>query len=161
MEEYADRITAERVRRVIKGVPTAKNDLLREGLGGTFSYLKLGDPIETEGILSGSKLPSYLELARYVYYTATGEEFDESKLDEKTGFIGASNHYDVYMIYKPDLEYLKQTALTLNKARELRNRSGARPLLVFAPTKYVETGELAELNIDFCQLPFEIYKVGK
>jgi len=33
--------------------------------------------------------------------------------------------------------------------------------LVFAPTKYVESGELDELKIDFCQLPFEIYKIGK
>lgn len=161
MEDYADSITAERVRRIIKGVPTAKNELIKAGLGGTFSYFELGEPIETEGILSGDKLPSYLELARYVYYTATGEEFDESKLNAETGFIGTSSHYDVYMIYKPDIDYLKQTALTLNKARELRKLAGSRPLLVFAPTKYVETGELEELNINFCQLPFEIYKIGK
>ncbi|MEX0748624.1 MAG: site-specific DNA-methyltransferase [Candidatus Saccharimonadales bacterium] len=161
MEDYTDEITAERVRRVIKGIPKSKNENLKQGLGGTFSYFKLGDPIETEGILDGSKLPSYLELARYVYYTATGEEFNESKLNEGTGFIGSSKHHDVYMIYKPDIEYLKQTALTLNKARELRKKAGSRPLLVFAPTKYVESGELDELKIDFCQLPFEIYKVGK
>lgn len=161
MESYANNITSERVRRVIKGVPTAKNELVKAGLGGTFSYFELGDPIETKSILDGSKLPSYLELARYIFYTATGEEFDESKLNSDSGFIGASKHYDVYMIYKPDIEYLKQTALTLNKARELRGLAGARPLLVFAPTKYVELGELNELKIDFCQLPFEIYKVGK
>jgi len=65
------------------------------------------------------------------------------------------------MYYKPDIEYLKQTALTLNIARELRSNAGVKPLLVFAPTKYVETGELEELKIDFCQLPFEIYKVNK
>jgi len=161
MEDYADRITAERVRRVAKGVAGSKNELVNAGLGGTFSYFKLGDPIETEGILKGSKLPTYLELARYVYYTATGEEFDESKLDESKGFVGASSHYDVYMLYKPDIDYLKQTALTLNLARELRDKAGSRPLLVFAPTKYVESGELDELKIDFCQLPFEIYKIGK
>lgn len=160
-EKYADEITAERVRRVIKGVPNSKNELIRTGLGGTFSYFELGDPIETEGILKGDKLPSYLELARYVYYTATGEEFDESKLDESKNFVGASSHYDVYMLYKADIEYLKQTALTLNLARELREKAGNRPLLVFAPTKYVESGELDELKIDFCQLPFEIYKVTK
>ncbi len=159
LEDHADSITAERVRRVIKGVPTAKNELVKAGLGGSFSYFDLGDPIETEGILTGKKLPSYLELARYVYYTATGEEFDEAKMDEAKQFVGSSSHYDVYMLYKPDLEYLKQTALTLNMARELREHAGSRPLLVFAPTKYVETGELDELKIDFCQLPFEIYKV--
>jgi len=160
-EDYADSITGERIRRAIKGVPSAKNELVKSGLGGTFSYFELGDPIETEGILSGNKLPSYLELARYVYYTATGEEFDESKLDESKSFVGASSYYNVYMLYKPDIEYLKQTALTLNLARELREKAGSRPLLVFAPTKYVESGELDELKIDFCQLPFEIYKVGK
>lgn len=159
MEDYADRTTAERVRRVIKGVPSSKNELVAKGLGGTFSYFKLGDPIEMEGLLSGKKLPSYLELARYVYYTATGEEFDESKMDEARNFIGSSQNYDVYMVYKPDLEYLKQTALTLNMARELREGASNKQLLVFAPTKYVEPQELDELRIDFCQLPFEIYKV--
>ena len=36
-EDYVDELTAERVRRVIKGVPKAKNETLRTGLGGTFS----------------------------------------------------------------------------------------------------------------------------
>lgn len=159
MEDYASSLTAERARRVIRGVPSSKNELVKAGLGGSFSYFELGDPIETEGLLSGKKLPSYLELARYVYYTATGEEFNESKMNESKYFIGSSNNYDVYMVYKPDLEYLKQTALTLNMARELREGASNKQLLVFAPTKYVEPQELDELRIDFCQLPFEIYKV--
>lgn len=72
-EDYADKITAERVRRVIKGVPNAKDEKLREGLGGTFSYFELGDPIEMESILEGDKLPSFLELARYVFWFLTLE----------------------------------------------------------------------------------------
>ena len=47
-EDYADTITAERVRRVIKGVPAAQKDTLREGLGGSFTYCTLGTPIEIE-----------------------------------------------------------------------------------------------------------------
>lgn len=43
-EDYADTITAERVRRVIGGVPGARDKSLREGLGGSFSYFTLGDP---------------------------------------------------------------------------------------------------------------------
>ena len=66
MEDYADSLTAERVRRVINGVSTAKTSVLMEGIGGTFSYFDLGDPIVLESILSGKKLPSYEELARYV-----------------------------------------------------------------------------------------------
>ena len=41
-EDYANTITAERVRRVIKGVKTAKNENLKNGLGGSFSYFELG-----------------------------------------------------------------------------------------------------------------------
>ena len=41
-EDYADTITAERVRRVINGVPDARDDALREGLGGSFTYCTLG-----------------------------------------------------------------------------------------------------------------------
>ena len=43
-EDYADTITAERVRRVINGVPDARDDALREGLGGSFTYCTLGKP---------------------------------------------------------------------------------------------------------------------
>ena len=71
-EDYANTITAERVRRVIKGVPTAKNENLKQGLGGTFTYFELGPTIEMESILRGNNLPDYEEFARYIFYTATG-----------------------------------------------------------------------------------------
>ena len=41
-ENICDSITAERVRRVIKGVSKTKDENLRKGFGGTFSYFKLG-----------------------------------------------------------------------------------------------------------------------
>jgi adenine-specific DNA-methyltransferase len=159
-EDYADKITAERVRRVIKGVPNAKDEALKEGLGGTFSYFELGEPIEMESILDGEGLPSYKELARYVFYTATGEEFDEMAIDEENNFIGESKEYLVYLIYKPDMEYLKSTALTLERAKKLGPYKNKKRL-VFAPTKYLDQDHLDELRIDFAQLPFEIYKLAK
>jgi adenine-specific DNA-methyltransferase len=169
-EDYADKITAERVRRVIKGVKGAKDENLKKGLGGTFSYFDLGPPIEMESILDGSKLPSYKDLARYVFYTATGEEFDEKAVDEKRNFIGQSREYLVYLFYKPDIDYLKATALTLDKANALgpypARRSASeggknKRRLIFAPTKYLDQDHLDQLRIDFAQLPFEIYKLVK
>lgn len=157
-EDYADKITAERVRRVIKGVPNAKDENLKNGLGGTFSYFKLGDPIEMKSILEGDKLPDYLELARYVFYTSTGEEFDSEKVDEKRNFIGESKDYEVYLFYKPDIEYLRTTALTLEKAKNLGEYKNKKRL-VFAPSKYLDHDFLLEYRIDYCQLPFEIYKL--
>ncbi|OGK38150.1 DNA methylase [Candidatus Roizmanbacteria bacterium RIFCSPHIGHO2_12_FULL_41_11] len=159
-EDYADKITAERVRRVIKGVPTAKNENLKKGLAGTFSYFELGKLIEMESILSGNNLPTYLELARYVFYTATGEEFNEKAVDEKRNFIGENKEYEIYLFYKPDIEYLKNTALTLDRAKNLGPYK-TKKRLVFAPTKYLDQDQLDQYRIDFAQLPFEIYKLAR
>ncbi|MGH7195660.1 MAG: site-specific DNA-methyltransferase [Candidatus Saccharimonadales bacterium] len=157
MEDYANKITAERIRRVIKGVPNSKNENLKNGLGGSFSYFSLGDAIDEAGILSGKNLPSFAQMARYLFYTATGEEFNESQIDESKNFIGTSANYQVYLFYKPDLTYLKSTALNLDRAKNLPPFSG-KPRLIFAPAKYLDADHLTEYNIVFAQLPFEIYK---
>ena len=159
-EDYADTITAERVRRVIKGVKGASDENLKKGLGGTFSYFELGKAIELDSILDGKNLPSYLELARYVFYTATGEEFDERKLNEKRSFVGESKTHEVYLFYQPDIDHLKKTALTLERAESLGKIKDKRRL-VFAPTKYLDQEQLDALRIDFAQLPFEIYKLAQ
>lgn len=159
-EDYADSITAERVRRVIKGVKGARDENLKKGLGGTFSYFELGKAIELDSILDGKNLPSYLELARYVFYTATGEEFDECKLNEKRSYVGESRTHEVYLFYQPDLDYLKKTALTLERAEAL-GKIKTKRRLVFAPTKYLDQDQLDTLRIDFAQLPFEIYKLAQ
>jgi adenine-specific DNA-methyltransferase len=159
-EDYADSITAERVRRVIKGVKGASDEHLKKGLGGTFSYFELGKAIELDSILDGKNLPSYLELARYVFYTATGEEFDERKVNEKRSFVGESKTHEVYLFYQPDMDYLKKIALTLERAESLGKMKDKRRL-VFAPTKYLDQEQLDALRIDFAQLPFEIYKLAQ
>lgn len=160
MEDYANTITAERVRRVIKGVKTAKNDLLKKGTGGTFSYFELGDTIEMESLLRGKNLPSYTEFARYLFYTATGEEFNEKGINEKTGFIGESKNYEVYLFYKAELDWLKKNALTLELCKSLPKFKN-KQRLVFAPAKYVDDHTLLDYRIDFCQLPYEIYRIQK
>lgn len=160
MEDYANTITAERVRRVIKGVKTAKSELLKKGTGGSFSYFELGDTIEMESLLRGKNLPSYTEFARYLFYTATGEEFNEKNIDTKTGFIGESKNYEVYLFYNADIEWLKTNALTLDRCKALPKFKG-KQRLVFAPAKYVDDYTCLEYRIDFCQLPYEIYRIQK
>jgi adenine-specific DNA-methyltransferase len=115
---------------------------------------------ELDSILDGKNLPSYLELARYVFYTATGEEFDERKVNEKRSFVGESKTHEVYLFYQPDMDYLKKTALTLERAESLGKMKDKRRL-VFAPTKYLDQEQLDALRIDFAQLPFEIYKLAQ
>ena len=156
-EDYADSITAERVRRVIKGVPSAKEANLKAGLGGSFSYFELGSPLQQESLLSGRDLPDYEALAGYVFFTATGEQFDPWKIDRETGFIGRSRRGDVYLIYEADRERIKDLALTLDYARSLPKPKGISRL-VFAPTKYLDQEFLEQYRITFCQLPFQIYQ---
>lgn len=160
MEEYANSITAERIRKVIKGVKKAKNELLKKGTGGSFSYFELGDTIEMESLLRGKNLPSYTEFARYLFYTATGEEFNEKGINEKTGFIGESKNYEVYLFYKAELDWLKKNALTLELCKSLPKFKN-KQRLVFAPAKYVDDHTLLDYRIDFCQLPYEIYRIQK
>jgi len=168
-EDYADTITAERVRRVIKGVPTAKDEALKKGLGGTFSFFKIGKAIELESILDGDSLPTYDDLARYVFYTATGEEFDPAFAKATAGkregggvhanFIGESRNYQVFLFYEPDVARLKNLALTLDMAKALPALKKDKRRLVFAPTKYLDQDHLDQYRIDFAQLPFEIYEL--
>ena len=154
-EDYVDSLTAERVRRVAKGIPSAKDESLKAGLDGTFSYFKLGLPMRQESLLDGSNLPSYEKLAAYVFFTATGEEFEPEKIRKKTWFIGRSRLYDVFLIYEADVEQLKNMALTLDIARTLPR--GQRNKLVFAPTKYLDREFLHRYHVTFQQLPFQIY----
>jgi adenine-specific DNA-methyltransferase len=49
----------------------------------------------------------------------TGEEFDERSVAEEQEFVGESSKYHVYVMYKPDIEYLKRSALTLDWCRGL------------------------------------------
>jgi adenine-specific DNA-methyltransferase len=159
-EDYADNITSERVRRVIKGIPGSKNEALKNGLGGTFSYFELGAPIEMESILRGDNLPTYEEFARYIFYTATGQEFKPSAVNTATGFIGETQNYELYMFYQPDIEWLKRNALTLDGIKQMPKFKG-KQRQVFAPAKFVDDETCDYNRISFCQLPYEIYRLQK
>lgn len=113
-----------------------------------------------ESILTGKSLPGYEELARYIFYTATGQDFSVEKINRKTNFIGETEHYELYMLYEPDIDWLKQNALTLDGVRCMPKYTG-KQRLVFAPAKYVDDQTLLEHRIGFCQLPYEIYRLGR
>ncbi len=162
-EDYADTITAERVRRVINGVPNAKDESLREGLGGSFTYCTLGKPIEVEGMLTGEALPPYESLAAHLLYTTTGASVGASELEPKTddGLFHGDDKQDYYMLYKPDLEYLlsNESMLNLERAERIHNDScqNGKKAIVYGPGKYMPQKMLTEMGITFCQLPHALY----
>lgn len=221
MEDYADRLTAERVRRVINGYDftgTQKTELLRErlnwralekandlvdkvqgienlhgheydritkqvkdgelivtgekrvedraeGLGGDFTYCTLGAPVELDHILTGEDLPGFDALAGVLFHMATSQPLDPATLDEGTAYVGEANGTHVWLIYRPDLDWLKspEAALTLSFARKVAGANPDARHLVFAPARYVSQRMLdAEgLPVEFVPLPFALYRVER
>jgi adenine-specific DNA-methyltransferase len=220
-EDYADKLTAERVRKVIKGysfVGTHKTELLREnlnwnslkkaqaivhkvdgienlegyrfdkiskeiadselivtgeisvseraeGLGGHFTYCTLGEPIELDKILSGKSLPEFDALGAALFHMATSRALDAKKIKAKKFYLGATESQHIWLIYRPDLEWLKspEAALTLSRAKEFAQIDPDKQHLVFAPARYVSQKMLTEQNIpvEFVPLPFALYRIER
>jgi len=218
-EDYADTLTAERVRRVINGYPytgTQREELHREnitwstfekkqakvlehiasienlhgheydkikkqikdgvltvtgerkvettapGLGGSFTYCTLGEPIDIESLLTGKGLPSFEALARYVFYTATGQSLEKVGKPAPDGFIGETDLFRVHLFYQPEKEWLRSNNAALNAERvaaiEKSNKSGKRAI-VFGVAKFMSQKELTARRIEFCQLPYAVHRI--
>ena len=166
-EDYADTITAERVRRVIAGVPGSRDESLREGLGGSFAYCTLGDPIDVEGMLTGTALPEWSPLAAYLLYNASGLSVGPEELtpQNEDGLFYSGADTDYYLLYQPDLAFMESNAAMLNgeRARRIGAAGGElrRKSIVYGSGKYISVEALRDLGITFCQLPYEMYRIGR
>ena len=162
-EDYADTITAERVRRVINGLPEAKDEALREGLGGSFTYCTLGEPIDAERMLSGETLPNYPDLAAHLLYTAKGITASGALRQPADGdpfYSDPATDTDYYLLYQSDPEWLRgnDAMLSYEQASHIAHRG--RAAVVFAAGKYMGQGDLTRNNITFCQLPYDLHRSG-
>ena len=160
-EDYADKVTAERVRRVIKGVPEARDENLRKGFGGSFVFCNLGDEVDMESMLAGN-LPDYDTLARYVGHTATGATLDKIERGAD-GFFAEVGGVRLHLIYQPDRDFLvsRESSLSLERAERISKaaRKKKKSAIVFAAAKFVPQSVLTPLRVTFCQLPYAIYRV--
>lgn len=162
-ENYAEELTAERVKRVIQGVPNAKSDSIKNGLTGSFTFCNLGEPVDLDGILTGENLPSYEAIGSWLYHTATGEALKTANIDMANWYLGETFAYYVWLLYKPELEFLKSrdAALTLKLAETIANAKTGKKHLVFAPAKFVPNKTLLPLGVEYAPLPFSLYKLEK
>ena len=164
-EEYADTITAERVRSVIRGLPTAKDKSSKEGVGGSFTYATLGDPIDVETLLTGEDLPTYVTLASWLLNTATGKSLASTGLqgDAETGAVPfySTDSTNYHLFYRPNIDWLRGNDGILNEDKAQRISAVAketgRDAIVFGPGKYIGQRELTDMGIIFCQLPYELH----
>lgn len=218
-EDYADTLTAERVRRVINGYEykgTQREELLREkmnfstlkqsqkllrqieaieeikkdrfdkitktikndellvigekkiterveGLGGGFTFYTLGDPLDLDKLLTGENLPDYANLGAWLFHTATGEPLNQADVRPDEWYLGQSLNYHVWLIYKPDLDFLKSrdAALTLSLAEKIAGTHKDKKHLVFAPARFVANKFLRPLGVEHAPLPFALYRFEK
>lgn len=221
MEDYADSLTGERVRRAINGYTfkgTRRTELLRErlswrtisnaqelvakvegienlhghefeiikkevkdnelvitgeksvdaradGLGGSFTFCNLGSPVELDKVLSGKNLPSYAGLGAVLFHMATSRAVDPGQVREPDCYLGESGGQHVWLIYKPDLDWLKspEAALTLARAKSFAATAPEKSHLVFAPARFVSQKMLTEQNVpvEFVPLPFALYRIDR
>ena len=161
MEDDADTVTAERVRRVINGYENAGK--ATTGLGGNFTYCTLGDPIDMDRILTGDDLPAFDALGAILFHMATNQTLDTATIRVDDYYLGATETEHVWMIYQPDQRWLKSpdAALTLTRARAIAATDTDKKHLVFAAAPFVSRKILNDenLKVEFAPLPDSLYRV--
>jgi adenine-specific DNA-methyltransferase len=155
-------ITIERTKRVVSGVSKAKDEVTKKGLGGSFTFCELGEPLDLERFFSGKGAPTYEQVARYVVYTATGQSVSNLPNEpRKDWFVSEAGGYRIHLLYKPDLAFMRgnDAALSLPLAKEIAKSAKGKPALVYAPAKFMSQAELTRAGITFCQLPYSVHRV--
>jgi len=170
---------ADTARRFDKITKTVKDGVLlvqgetqvrqrTEGLGGAFTFCTLGEALDIDGILTGANLPDFAALGAWLFHTATGEALTPATASAGSGvleewYLGESSAYYVWLIYRPELDFLKSRdgALTLSLAESISQAKTGKRHLVFAPAKYVPNKTLLPLGVEYSPLPFALYRVEK
>lgn len=146
--DYADSITAERVKRVIKGYGEDKKTV--NGTGGNFSYYELGLPV-----FDGERLNSAVdekEIRKYVYFSETRRELEKEKMDEPA-YMGTYMNVAYYFNYK------KGDITSLNRTFLHTIRTKAEGYVIYADSCTLSERELEKWNIIFKKIPRDISRV--
>ncbi|HEX8517411.1 MAG TPA: site-specific DNA-methyltransferase [Bacteroidia bacterium] len=88
MEPYAETITAERVKRVVRGYEKG------EGLGGSFDYFELGDPVFDEDNILNKNL-GIERIKEYIWFSETRSSYTSSG----SSYLGKHNDTGIYFLY--------------------------------------------------------------
>lgn len=147
-EDYADTITAERVKRVIRGYGEGKKAV--PGTGGSFSYYELGEPLMKDGVLN--ETVGVDRIRAYVYFTETKQRISPEKEDEPYLLgLHAGNAY--YFYYQKD----SLTALDREFLHTVKTKSEG--YVIYADLCTLSARELERYHITFKKIPRDISKL--
>ncbi len=148
MMDYADRITAERVKRVITGYGEGKNAV--EGTGGSFSYYELGEPL-----FIGEKLNPAVEkdkISRYIWYMETHQPMEKCQ-NKNLYYLGKHNGTAYYFCYDPDHPCVLDYAFLSTIAQK------ADSYIIYADRCMLSREELLKFGITFKKIPRDIARL--
>ena len=148
MMDYADSITAERIKRVVNGY--GKDNKAVEGTGGNFSYYELGDTL-----MNGDELNEEVGLNKireYVYFTETKSRLETFKEDEPY-YLGTHIATAYYFYYD------KENITTLNREFLHTVKTKAEGYVIYADICTLSEAELEKYHITFKKIPRDITKL--
>ena len=149
MEDYAENITAERVRRVINGYGNGENAV--EGTGGSFSYYELGEQLfNDDGNLNESVGIEKIRQSHWYSETRTPYHCSSNKSQY---LLGNYNGTAYYFYYDPE-QITTLSHETLNIVVEK-----AETYVVYADQCVIDKEWLSVHNIIFKKIPRDINRL--
>ena len=148
MMDYADSITAERVKRVIDGYGSGRQAV--EGTGGSFSYYELGEPLMIGDVLNESV--GVDKIREYVYFTDTKSRLPEAHTDEPY-YLGLHVNNAYYFYYE------REAVTTLNREFLHTILTRADAYVIYADLCTLSEEELERYHITFKKIPRDITKL--
>lgn len=144
--DYADIITAERVKRVINGYGEGKSAVA--GLGGDFSFYELGVPLFHGDILNEDV--GVDKIREYVYFTETRQRIQPA---DEPYLLGSYVGNAYYFYYDHD----RITVLNRDFLNSVQTR--AQHYTIYADLCTLTESELNALNITFKKIPRDISRL--
>ena len=150
MMDYADSITAERVKRVIDGYGEGKKAV--EGTGGNFSYYELGPVLLLpDGNLNEEVGPQ--KIREYVYYMETKEPLPAEQPTDEPYFMGLCRNTAYYFYYE------RESVTTLDYAFLATIQTKAEGYTIYADLCAISQETLYKHNITFKKIPRDIARL--
>ena len=148
MMDYADSITAERVKRVIQGYGEGKKAV--EGTGGSFSFYDLGEPLLIGECLNESVGTE--KIREYIWFMETKAPYAPAA-GENPYYLGTCNDTGYYFYYEPE----QMTVLDYQFLSTVTEKSGST--VIYADRCSIGADKLAQIGIVFKKIPRDISRL--
>ena len=145
MMEYANSITAERVKRVVDGYQDIP------GIPGSFSYFELGEPLfDNDGMLNESV--GIERIRDYVWFMETRTPHLDTRSDNPY-YLGKEFSTSYWFYYEPDC----RTVLDMDFFESIDD--GSESFVIYADSCLLPRTVMKDRNINFKKIPREIPKL--